>query len=87
MKKLIVKIEPFQKKQHIYIYDSDNKIIPSVEVDIENLTFALSELAKEKDIKRIDLAGPKKFSEGVKARIEDIQKTLYKKNDLTINLI
>jgi hypothetical protein len=87
MKKLVVRVQPFSKMQYIYIYDSEQKTVPSVTTDIENLTFALSELAKEKEIQRIDLVGPKKYSEGIKTQIEDIQKTLYQKNDLIINLI
>jgi hypothetical protein len=87
MKKLVVKINPFQKKQQIYVYDSEQKVIPSVETDIENLNFTISNLAQTEGITRVDFAGPKKFTEGMKAQLEDIQITLYKKNNLEINLI
>lgn len=87
MKKLVVKIDPFQKKQQIYVYDSEQKIVPSVEADIENLNFTISNLAQTEEITRVDFAGPRKFAEGMKAQLEDIQITLYKKNNLEINLI
>ena len=88
MKKLVVKISPFQKKQLIYIYDSEEKTIPSVEVDLEKLNITISQLAQSEGINRVDFAGPKSFALGMKKELNNIQKRLYNnENNLEINII
>ena len=88
MKKLVVKINPFQKKQLIYIYDSTEKIVPSIETDMDNLNITISKLAQSEGIHRVDFAGPKSFALGMKRELESIQKRLYNnENNLEINII
>ena len=88
MKKLVVKINPFQRKQLIYIYDSEETIVPSVETDLEKLNITISQLAQSEGVRRVDFAGPKSFALGMKRELESIQKRLYNnENNLEINII
>lgn len=87
MQKLIVRVHPFAVQQCIFIYDNEKADIPKVYTKTDNLVLTLSELVKEKNITRIDLAGPKNYTKGVKEQLEEMQFTLYNKNALEINII
>lgn len=87
MQKLVVKINPFCKKQQIYVYDSEQQQAPSIEVDLEELNFTILKLAEAEGVNRVDLVGPKIYNKGLKNQLSQAQQKLYNKNNLEINLI
>lgn len=83
MKKIVSVIKPFVMQQNIFVYEDGNKI-DIISTDINNIENALMETAAKYDIKEINLAGSKKFSEGVRARVQSVDKYT---NDIEIKII
>lgn len=86
MKKIVGMVRPFDAKQTFYVYE-DGNVLGVKTPSLENITEDILSLAKEFNVNRIDLAGPKQFNHKI---VKDIQKEeflKYNKNSLEINLI
>ena len=86
MKKIVTVLKPFTLKQNVYVYE-DNDVIEVLQAndmaDLENLVVAKAE---EYDITDVTLVGAKKFSAGVKQKIEENELTKYNSKRLNIEV-
>ena len=86
MKKIIGILRPFDLVKTLYVYENGNKI-DMVTAPIEQLDEAILTLCQKYEISRVDLTGPKKYTEGIKSKVEQANVTKYNVNNITINLI
>lgn len=88
MKKIIGVIRPFQLEQSIMVYEDGNKI-DILQSTLEDLGNSIYSLSKKHDVTRVDLAGPKRFIEGVKDGLdtEYLQKKFELDSKIEINII
>lgn len=86
MKKIIGILRPFDMVKTLYVYENGNKI-DMVTAPIEELDEAILTLCQKYEISQVDLTGPKKYTEGIKNKVEQVNVTKYNANNITINLI
>ena len=83
MNKAIIKIEPFQRNQTIYIY-KDNMKVDAIETDLDNLTISLSNAIEEYQINKIKFAGPKNFTHKYGEKLEECISTKFTSKNIEI---
>lgn len=86
MKKIIGIIQPFVATQQIYVYEDGNKL-DAATVGLDKLEYVILAVAERFEITDIDLKGPSKFLEGIKADILKEELAKYGANKLEINII
>lgn len=86
MKKIISIIQPFAFAQQVYVYEDGNKL-DAATVGLDKLEYVILAIAERFEITDIDLKGPSKFLEGIKADILKEELAKYGANKLEINII
>ena len=85
-KKIIGLLQPFDLKQNIYIYEDGNKI-EIIETKVDNFTSEMLQLINKYKIEDIELAGPKKYTKGIGAKVQEEYIKNYSNNNLNIKYI
>lgn len=85
MKKIVTVIKPFTLKQNIYVYE-DNEIIDVTQAELKDLEETIISKADEYQTPDVTLVGARKFSAGIKKKIENAEMTRYNKNQLNIEV-
>ena len=86
MKKIISIIQPFAFAQQVYVYEDGNKLDMAT-VGLDKLEYVILAIAERFEITDIDLKGPSKFLEGIKADILKEELAKYGANKLKVNII
>lgn len=86
MKKIIGIIQPFMAIQQIYVYEDGNKL-DAAAVELNKVKNVVLAIAEKFEITDIDLKGPSKFLEGIKADILKEELAKYGANKININII
>ena len=82
-KKIIGLLQPFDLKQNIYVYEDGNKI-EIIETKVDNFTSEMLQLINKYKIEDIELAGPKKYTKGIGAKVQEEYIKNYSNNNLNI---
>ena len=92
-KKIIGLLQPFDLKQNIYVYEDGNKI-EIIETKVDNFTSEMLQLINKYKIEDIELAGPdielagpKKYTKGIGAKVQEEYIKNYSNNNLNIKYI
>ena len=85
MKKIVTVIKPFTLKQNVYVYE-DNDVIDITQVNLKELEDLIIAKAEEFDITDVTLVGAKKFSTGIKKKIQENEISKYNTNKLNIEI-
>lgn len=85
-KKIIGLLQPFDLKQNIYIYEDGNKI-EIIETKVDNFTSEMLQLINKYKIEDIELAGPKKYTKGIGAKVQEEYIKNYSNNNLNIKYV
>lgn len=86
MKKIVSVIKPFTLVQNIFIYEDTDKIA-TYTANLNDIQNTLLKLTEEYQINNISLVGSKKFSKGIKEKIEQAEMIKYNENKIDIKLI
>ena len=86
MKKIVSVIRPFTLKQNIFVYEDGNKI-DVVSIEMDSIEDKLIDLAKQYEVKEIQLIGSKNYCSHIKETIEEKEIAKYGKNDLIVKII
>ena len=86
MKKIIIRLHPFNLEQLVFVYEDGNRIDQD-EVTIDEIGSSVMFLCKKHNIDQIDLTGPKQYSKGVQHKIQEEELTNYGMNKIKINII
>ena len=86
---IVARLNPTELKQEVYIMSSSVEKIPLVQkCNINELPSVIAMSAAKYNISNIKIAGPKAYSEGVRAQVvEKINTCFDNKNEFTIELI
>lgn len=84
---IITKVHPFHASNTIYVIDGKDIISKTSASTNDELTEALVALAHKYDVKVVELAGPKKYANGIKNYIESKGKTSYGKEMVEVKLV
>ena len=76
MKKIVSVIKPFTLVQNIFIYEDTDKIA-TYTANLNDIQNTLLKLTEEYQINNISLVGSKKFSKGIKEKIEQAEMIKY----------
>ena len=85
MKKIVTVIKPFTLKQNVYVYE-DNDIIDVTQVNLKELEDIITTKASEYEINDVTLVGARKFSAGIKNKIQKTEMDKYNCNKLNIEI-
>ena len=85
-KKIIGLLQPFDLKQNIYVYEDGNKI-EIIETKVDNFTSEMLQLINKYKIEDIELAGPKKYTQGIGTKVQEEYIKNYSNNNLNIKYI
>lgn len=85
-KKIIGLLQPFDLKQNIYVYEDGNKI-EIIETKVDNFTSEMLQLINKYKIEDIELAGPKKYTKGIGAKVQEEYIKNYSNNNLNIKYV
>ena len=83
MNKMISIMQPFVKKQLVYIYE-DNIKTDVIQINLSNFAEKMVALTREKEVTEIELIGPKQYTKGIGNKILEIELTQYKENKINI---
>ena len=83
MNKMISIMQPFVKKQLVYIYE-DNIKTDAIQINLSNFAEEMVALTREKEVTEIELIGPKQYTKGIGNKILEIELTQYKENKINI---
>lgn len=83
MNKMISIMQPFVKKQLVYIYE-DNIKTDVIQINLSNFAEEMVALTREKEVTEIELIGPKQYTKGIGNKILEIELTQYKENKINI---
>ncbi len=86
MKKIVSVIKPFTLVQNIFVYEDTDKIA-TYTANLNDIQNTLLKLTEEYQINNISLVGSKKFSKGIKEKIEQAEMIKYNENKIDIKLI
>lgn len=86
MKKIVSVIKPFTLVQNIFVYEDTDKIA-TYTANLNDIQNTLLKLTEEYQINNISLVGLKKFSKGIKEKIEQAEMIKYNENKIDIKLI
>ena len=88
MKKIIGMLRPFQMEQTLMVYEDGNKI-DIAKSSVEEFHNTIFNLMDKHQTYRIDLVGPKKYSQGLANQIREAseKQTKYQLNEIEINII
>ena len=85
MKKIVTVIKPFTLKQNVYVYE-DNEVIDVTQIELSKLEDAITSKAEEYNTDDVTLVGAKKFSAGIKNKIQNAEMAKYNCNKLNIEI-
>ena len=85
MRKIVTVIKAFTLNHNVFVYD-ENEVIDIVQASMNDLENVILSTAEEYDIQDVTLVGPKKFSAGIKARIQTAEMSKYNCNKLNIEI-
>ena len=85
MKKIVTVIKPFTLKQNVYVYE-DNDVIDVTQVNLKELENLIIEKANEYEVNDVALIGARKFSAGIKDKIQKAEMDKYNYNKLNIEI-
>ena len=85
MKKIVTVIKPFTLKQNVYVYE-DNEILDVTQAALSELEDTITTKANEYDTNEITLVGARKFSAGIKNKIQKAEMDKYNCNKLNIEI-
>ena len=85
MKKIVTVIKPFTLKQNVYVYE-DNEIIDVTQAALSDLEDTITTKANEYETTEVTLVGARKFSAGIKNKIQKAEMDKYNCNKLNIEV-
>lgn len=85
MKKIVTVIKPFTLKQNVYVYE-DNEIIDVTQAALSDLEDIITTKANEYETTEVTLVGARKFSAGIKNKIQKAEMDKYNCNKLNIEV-
>ena len=85
MKKIVTVIKPFTLKQNVYVYE-DNEILDVTQAALSELEDTITTKANEYDTTEVTLVGARKFSAGIKNKIQKAEMDKYNCNKLNIEV-
>lgn len=86
MTKIVTVLRPFIMNQNIFVYEDGNKI-DVISAPLDTIENTIIDTAAKYAVKEVQLIGSKKFSKGIKERIETAEMAKYGKNEFEITLI
>lgn len=86
MRKIITILQPFDLNQQIFVYENGQKI-DAQKIETLSIPQGVCGLARQYEIKDIELGGPKQYARGIGKKITEYAISEYGINDLEIKIL